>query len=300
MRAGSLVEGSSASLGLRVTWSAPAVAHDLLVAMLGGEPSATAPGADDLQLDFSEITEPLPYAPPDGFEWSFYQDRAVAYAGPTSFSFQDDASEVRVPLGSGPIVGRLHPRSLADLRSLRLLLDLAMTMALRARGYFHLHAAGVIRGTSCALLPGESGAGKTSSALALMEAGWAYLSDDSLFLHAERAADAPGDDRLRILTQRREFHLTPATLAAYPKIGALVAASVAEPGKVSLAAERLFPGRFREVAPAPTLVLFPRVTEAATSAAEPIVDAVALGHLLMASTMLSVPGTPTRRLTSRR
>ena len=41
-----------------------------------------------------------------------------------------------------------------------------------------LHAAAVARGRDLVLLAGESGAGKTTLTLALLDAGWAYLSDD--------------------------------------------------------------------------------------------------------------------------
>jgi hypothetical protein len=295
---GRLVEGSRTSRGLEVVWSVQSAVAEVLEGMLGGgraaEASPASPAHDNptsaegherIALDFSDIGERTPYGAPVGFEWSFYQGRIVAYAGPTEFSFQDDASEVRVPLGAGPIVGRLHPSSLEDRSSLRLLLDLALTMALRARRIFHLHAAGVVRGDTCLLLPGESGAGKTSSALALVAAGWSYLADDSVFLRAR------GEGLDSVVAQRREFHLTPTTLAAYPALAAF-AARMTEPAKMCVAPERAFPGRFRDAAPPPRLLLFPTVVDSAMSTAEPITDAIAFGNLLMASTMLSVPGTP--------
>jgi hypothetical protein len=292
MSAGRLVLGVCKSLGLRIAWSSPPVVAELLETMLGGDMASENPvsPSDELSLDFTDTEERLPYEPPSGFEWSFYQDRVVAYAGRAAFSFQDDASEVRVPLGPGAIVGRFHPSSFEDPRSLRLMLDLALAMALRARGLFHLHAAGAVRGESCVLLPGESGAGKTSSTLALVDAGWSYLSDDSVFLRAQDGKHPT------VLAQRREFHLTPATLGAYPSLGSLAAPSRAEVAKMHLAPEQAFPGRFREAAPAPALLLFPAVVAAETSSAAPISHATAFGHLLMASALLSVPGTPNAQM----
>ena len=41
-----------------------------------------------------------------------------------------------------------------------------------------LHAAAVAKGRDLVLLAGESGAGKTTLTLALLEAGWGYLTDD--------------------------------------------------------------------------------------------------------------------------
>lgn len=48
----------------------------------------------------------------------------------------------------------------------------------RLEGFVTLHAAAVARGDDLVLLAGESGAGKTTLTLALLDAGWTYLSDD--------------------------------------------------------------------------------------------------------------------------
>lgn len=48
----------------------------------------------------------------------------------------------------------------------------------RLQGFVTLHAAAVARAGRLVLLAGESGAGKTTLTLALLEAGWTYLSDD--------------------------------------------------------------------------------------------------------------------------
>lgn len=48
----------------------------------------------------------------------------------------------------------------------------------RLQGFVTLHAAAVAHGDELVLLAGESGAGKTTLTLALLDAGWTYLSDD--------------------------------------------------------------------------------------------------------------------------
>lgn len=53
---------------------------------------------------------------------------------------------------------------------------------LKHHGYFMLHAAGLAEGGAGVLIAGESGAGKSTSALSLLRAGFAFLGDDTVFL----------------------------------------------------------------------------------------------------------------------
>lgn len=48
----------------------------------------------------------------------------------------------------------------------------------RLEGFVSLHAAAVARDGAAVVLAGESGAGKTTLTLGLLDAGWTYLSDD--------------------------------------------------------------------------------------------------------------------------
>lgn len=48
----------------------------------------------------------------------------------------------------------------------------------RIEGFVTLHAAAVARDGKLVLIAGESGAGKTTLTLALLDAGWGYLTDD--------------------------------------------------------------------------------------------------------------------------
>jgi len=60
-------------------------------------------------------------------------------------------------------------------------LDSSIRILLHSRGLFYLHAAALERQDLGYLFVAESGAGKTTNALHLVEKGWNYLSDDSIF-----------------------------------------------------------------------------------------------------------------------
>lgn len=57
----------------------------------------------------------------------------------------------------------------------------------RLESFVTLHAAAVARRGALVLLAGESGAGKTTLTLALLDAGWTYLSDDLAPVSVETA-----------------------------------------------------------------------------------------------------------------
>src|SRR5262249_46314207 len=94
----------------------------------------------------------------------------------------------------------------------------ALLWALRARGFFDLHAAAVVppRGGAPVVIVGGSQAGKTTLTLAFMEAGFGYLGDDRVLLRRARDRTAP-----IVCSYPRAFHLGEETLRAFPKLSAL-------------------------------------------------------------------------------
>ncbi len=162
----------------------------------------------------------------------------------------------------------------------------AFAAALRARGVYHLHAAClVLAGERTVLVPALAGSGKSTLAASLVAAGAEFLGDDTVFL-ALRGGKA------RLLALPREFHLAEASARAVGLEGRLEAGHASLAGKRRLDAAAAFPGRFRWDAPAPAVILLPRITGEAVSRLEPAGPAEALGLLLESSALVATRGLP--------
>jgi len=61
---------------------------------------------------------------------------------------------------------------------------LTLIWLLRERGRYALHASAVARGGRALLMAGESGSGKSSTALSLIHTGWDWLADDVVLLES--------------------------------------------------------------------------------------------------------------------
>jgi hypothetical protein len=163
---------------------------------------------------------------------------------------------------------------------------IALAAALRARGVFHLHAAClVLPGDRTVLVPALAGAGKSTLAASLVATGADYLGDDTVFL-ARRGHEA------RLLALPREFHLAPRSARAVGLEAALDPGHETLAGKRRLDAAAAFPGRFRWDAPAPSLILLPRITGEPLTRLEPAGPADALGLLLESSALVATRGLP--------
>ena len=164
------------------------------------------------------------------------------------------------------------------------LVSAAVLLALREEGLFDLHAAALVdaRGRGI-VVAGDSGAGKTTTTLALLETGGSYVGDDRVFLR-----DA-GDD-VAVLAWPREFHLGPGTLAFCPRLAPLMGNAYGSGEKRTLAPERAYPGRFLAALPRVDALVFPRIAAQERTEATPLDRASAFGELLVAGAMALLDG----------
>jgi hypothetical protein len=146
---------------------------------------------------------------------------------------------------------------------------LALAWLLRERGVFALHASCVARNGRGLLIAGDSGSGKSTTALSLIQQGWDWLADDIVLFEPIPTA------RLRALARGFAFH---AALAE--RLSGLTGTAVADKHFADI--EGLFTGRQLDQC-RPVALLFPRVAGGATSRLVSLSPVEALAALLPAS-----------------
>ena len=144
---------------------------------------------------------------------------------------------------------------------------------LKRRGLYMVHAAGLAVGGKGLLVAGQSGAGKTTLALALLRAGFDFLADDTVFLSL-------GNSGLRILAFPDEVDVTAQTLGFFPELQRLTHASKASGRlKQPVCATSLYQARPCWEC-APEAIIFPQPGKSSRSILTPMPKAEALVQLV--------------------
>ncbi|MFO0761457.1 MAG: hypothetical protein U0359_33570 [Byssovorax sp.] len=284
---------------LSISWSVdPALDADPLgelLAMLG--PRGRAAGEAEGQVHVEQRlagAEAGRDPAEEGMHSAFFHGAIQAYSSPRGFLLWDRASRVLVPLDGAPLVAALvRAEAEPSPGSSVLLLQIALSLALRRFGLFHAHAAALGHPSRAAvLIAGASGAGKTTTTLSLIDAGFGYLGDDALFLR-----EAAEDGVIEALAFPRAFHLGRATLSAFPHLRAFSGPEHPRSHKRALDARAAYPGREQaalSLRPGEKLLLFPSVTGEATTQLAQLSKAEAFGVLLASSAALVIEGMPHR------
>ena len=103
----------------------------------------------------------------------------------TSTSSRRDARDLAVAdLDAGVAQGFVSEATARDAATVRysFLESMALSLLARSRGYFVLHAAGVVRGDRGIALQGPAGAGKSTLAMACARRGFGVFAEDSIFV----------------------------------------------------------------------------------------------------------------------
>jgi len=218
-------------------------------------PPASAPADLTVALELVDAVPPTPAAAPDyqqGDLLAYYLDPA---SGEVVAHFPR-YGQLRLDLAAGYTEGALTAAGLATYGVFEDLLAISLSPHLRRRGQFLLHAfaACPAPGSAAVLIVGDIGAGKTTTGLSLLHAGWKLLSNDSPILQASEQASHAG---VQVRSYPGLLSAYPDTLARFAELHALNTA----PGtrhKVLFAAESVYADAWLDSAPAGAIV-FPQI-----------------------------------------
>jgi hypothetical protein len=257
--------------GLTLTVRGDPAAAALLHARLRGFPSACLDDHADLTLEFwgSDVPEGHPIERPSGPARPVYDYLPVGevlYFDSADCLYADYGGRVRVVADLSDGIVRISflrsdPRN-AFIAAHSLFNMLLMEFAKRRRRY-PLHAAAVCVGDRTLVLPGGSGAGKTTLILALLRAGFDLMADDMVFFFA-------GDEGMRVLGFPDTAGLTGETLTLFPE--AETHLCLEEPARLRkqlVRPENVYASTVRMTG-RPIAVVFPRVAHADTSVLVPL------------------------------
>ena len=272
--------------GVTIAWSIEGLLADPLEAVFA---EGSAPIDDRVACRFAlRAAAPTAAADPrdEGWEPSFFHGIVQAHRRGDAFLLWDRAS--RVTVRAGLVEGEIAPADREiEPGSAGAMLEIALALALRSAGLFHMHAAALaLPSGQSALIVGGSGAGKTSTTLALLEAGARYLGDDALFLRRD-------DSGLTAAAFPRLFHLGPATLSAFPRLSSLAGPPAGRRDKRPLDPRVAWPDRrlgALALDPGRVIAIFPSITDAPRTEIGPMPRADAFGLLLSSSAALVIEG----------
>lgn len=222
----------------------------------------------------------------------FYASEWHAHATEGGWALFDGASRIGVDRDGARIDVALHPDSMGDMDAVRVVAVMAaLLLALRRHGLYHLHGGCVRRADGVTVLvAGDSGHGKSTTTLALLEPGARIVGDDTLLLRATASG-------VEIHGVPRWFHVTENTWRAFDWLAdAEVPDRRTVLGKRCIDPRRLSRGELVDHVPwsAPALLLLPRVDATQPTEWQPLDAADAFGALLVASAWVVVDDIPGR------
>jgi hypothetical protein len=178
--------------------------------------------------------------------------------------------QLRIDLAAHRVEGEIVQAALDAYGVFEDVLAMGLASLLRRRGMFLIHAFAASHRHRALLLAGDIGSGKTTTGIGLLGAGWELLSNDSPLLKFDEPihpvdAETPRPGRVLAMSYPGLLSAYPDTLQRFPELQPLSASEEAvsasgrgSRGKVTFAAESVYPDVWAEAAPVGAIV-FPRV-----------------------------------------
>jgi len=236
-------------------------------------------GPEALQVILGTSAQPI--AAPTSADWkpTFCHGLIQGYSRGGAHLLSDGSSRIEVSPRAGRISGEIFQSDEVLVAGMQ---HVALSLVLRERGIFDLHAATACSETRALVLIGDSGAGKTTLLVTLLELGCDFLGDDRLMMRVD-------SNEVELLAYPREFHLSAQTVALISRpVSHLRHPARALAGKQSVEPLRVWPERFRRSWRGRTSLLLPHIEPGEQSRVRRTSAAEAFGKLLSSSATVVV------------
>ncbi|MCR4291834.1 MAG: hypothetical protein NUV76_03050 [Candidatus Kuenenia sp.] len=237
----------------------------------GGKPAHI-----ELKFVATDASSHIPYTaskPLNGYDSSIYEADGHVYLTDGLSVFQ-----LQLQAGTGFVTIHRSFKGKPPLSKYNFFL-VGLIHLLSSRGFYDLHAAGLVRDGMGYLFLGESGSGKSSTALSLVRQGWHYVSDDALFLRSSAGG-------IESLAFRKHFYLDPVLSRQFPEIAPhLKGSAMGNHTKRFLDVESVYPGRFRTSC-IPKVLVYTRIVPQHESKLIPVDKTTAFIKLMRQSASL--------------
>lgn len=163
----------------------------------------------------------------------------------------------------------------------RSFLRIALLFFVRRLGFFEIHGGACVAPTGEGMIfLGNSGSGKTSAVLSVIEAGWNFIGDDALLVEVFKAEHEA--EQVWVRSARNRFSMTAHALERFPRLNQFAYKAVQRIDKWVFDPVLAWPGRQTTIC-RPAFLIFSRIADQADSEVRPVRAGDALGRL-MAST----------------
>ena len=200
-----------------------------------------------LQFDLVDSVPPAPDQKPD-----FQQGDLLHYYvnGSHVIAHFPHFGQMHLDLTNGTTTGQIVPAVLHTYGVLEDVVAISLSPHLRRHGYFLLHAFAAVYNHQAILLVGGIGAGKTTTGMSLLNAGWQLLSNDSPIIASNG----------QVLSYPGVLAAYPDTFARFERTAHLATQTPTQTGrkKLLIGAEDVFPNVWRSDAPVGA-ICFPQI-----------------------------------------
>ena len=244
----------------------------------------------DIVIEGRAVSQATPSPAEHGAEPVLYHGSTQCFRRGQELILWDRASTLTIGGDGQHILAHVHASSIEQpFHFSSVTVMMAVLLALRSHGYFHLHAAGARWSDGQTwLVPGESSSGKSTLALSLFAAGASWLSDDALLLRPER-------EGVEAVGWARPIRMTTATAAAFPHLQPmLVRCAAGSDRDYEVDPREAFSGRALVAGGPPLTLGFPRIAGEPHTRVSELDRAEAFGRILHACAWVASEHLPGR------